>query len=66
MIATVENIWEQIDKHNILKDDHNSKVRAQTALKLFTYNCLDLEIKQYFSDNKTVKVSRNIMKSVSL
>ena len=50
----VENVWEEIDKHNILKDDHISKVRAQTALKSFTY--LDLNIKQYFPDNKTIKV----------
>ena len=33
---------------------------AQTALKSFTYNCLDLEIKQYISDNKMIKVLRNI------
>ena len=56
MIAIVENLWEQIEKHNISKDDHITKVRAQTALKLFTYNCLDLDIKQYFSDNKMIKV----------
>ena len=60
MIAIVENVWEQIEKHNILKDDHISKIRAQTALKSFTYNCLDLDIKQYFSDNKMIKVLRNI------
>ena len=60
MIAIVEYVWEQIEKHNILKDDHISKVRAQTALKSFTYNCLDLDIKQYFSDNKMIKVLRNI------
>ena len=43
-------------KHNILKDNHISKVRAQTALKPFTYNCLDLDIKQYFSDDEMIKV----------
>ena len=43
-------------KSNILKDDHISKVTAQTALKLFAYNCLDLDIKQYFSDNKMIVV----------
>ena len=60
IIAIVENVWEQIEEHNILKDDHISKVRAQTALKLFTYNSLDLDIKQCFSDNKMIKVLRNI------
>ena len=60
MIAIVENVWKQIEKHNILKDDHISKIRAQTAIKSFTYNCLDLDIKQYFLDNKMIKVLRNI------
>lgn len=60
MIAIVENIWEQIDKHNIIKNDNISKARAQTALKSFTYNCLDLDVKQFISDNKMVKVLRNI------
>ena len=60
MIAIAENVRKQIEKHNILKDNHISKVRAQTALKSFTYNCLDLDIKQYISGNKMVKVLRNI------
>ena len=47
-------------KHNILKDNYISKVRVQTALKSFTYNCLDLDIKEYISDNKKVKVLWNI------
>ena len=60
MIAIVENVWEQIQKHNILKDDHISKVRAETALRLFTCNYLDLDIKQHFLDNKMIKVLQNI------
>ena len=60
MIAIAENIYEQIEKHNVLKDNHISKAGAQTALKSFTYNCLDLDIKQYISDFKMVKVLRNI------
>ena len=36
MIAIAENVKEQIEKHNIVKDNHISKVRAQTALKSFT------------------------------
>ena len=60
MIAIAENAWKQIEKHNTLKDNDISKVRAQTALKSFTYNCLNLDIKQYISDNKMVKVLRNI------
>ena len=60
MIAIAENIQEQIEKHNVLKDNHISKVKAQTGLKSFTYNCLDLDIKQYISENKMIMVLRNI------
>ena len=45
---------------NTLKDVHISEVRAQTVLKSFTYNCVDLDIKQYFSDDKMIKVLQNI------
>ena len=43
-----------------LAHDHISRARAQSALKSFTYNYLDLDIKQYFSDNKMIKVLQNI------
>ena len=59
-IPIVENVWEQIAKHNILKDNHISKVMAQTALKSTTYNSPHPEIKPYISDNKMIKVLRNL------
>ena len=30
-IPIVENVWEQIAKHNILEDNHISKVMAETS-----------------------------------
>ena len=47
MIAIVENVWEQIQNHGILKNDHISKVRAKTALKSFAYNCPGLDLTQF-------------------
>ena len=55
MIAIVENIWEQIQNQGILKNDHISKVTANTALKCFAYNYLDLDVTQFISDNKSIK-----------
>ena len=60
MNAIAVNVWKQIEKHNKLKDNRIRKVRAQAALKSFNYNYLDLDIKQHISDNKTIKVLRNI------
>ena len=42
MLALVENVWEQIDKHNILKDDNTSKIKSQTASKSVTSSILTL------------------------
>ena len=33
MVATMEYVWEQIDNKNILKQNHMSKQRVQTALR---------------------------------
>ena len=55
MIAIIENVWEQIQNHGILKNDHISKVRAKTALKSFTCNYIDLDVTQFISDNKSMK-----------
>ena len=60
MIAIAQNLWKKTEKYNILEYNHISKVRAQTALKSFTYNCVDLDIKQYISNNKMIRVLLNI------
>ena len=44
MIVIVENIWEQIQNHGVLKNDHIGKVRAKVALKSFACNYLDLDV----------------------
>ena len=60
MIIIMEDIYDQILQHNILKDDHIFKHRAQTALKAFTYNYLDLDIKGFFNDKKKIKTLQNL------
>lgn len=36
MITIVENIWEEIKLHEIIKNDHVSKVKPQPAVISFT------------------------------
>ena len=38
MVVIVEDIWDHILQNDVLKEDHISKHRLQTALKAFTYN----------------------------
>ena len=56
----MEDVYGQILKQNILKDDHIFRHRAQTALKAFTYNYLDLDAKELFSDRKKIKALQNL------
>ena len=60
MIPIVENVWEQIQNQGVLKNDHISKVSAIAALKSFTYNYLDLDVKQLISGSKTIKTLRKM------
>ena len=52
MIAAMEDLWNQISRQDILKDNHISKSRVQTALRAFTYNYLDIETQDYQLDQK--------------
>ena len=40
MIVIIEDVYDQILKQNILKDDHIYRRRAQNALKTVKYNYL--------------------------
>ena len=65
MIAIAKNVWEQIQKHNILKDNHISKVRAQTALKLFHITASILTLNSIFQTTKWLKYHETSTKNVS-
>ena len=54
MVAIVENIWDQILRNDVLKEDHTSKHRLQTALKAFSYNYLDIDYKEFGFDQKRI------------
>ena len=60
MIVIMEDVYDQILKQNILKDDHIYRHRAQTSLKALTYNYLDLDVKQLFNDRKKIKAIQNV------
>ncbi|XP_066924963.1 uncharacterized protein [Clytia hemisphaerica] len=62
MIVIAEDIWNQINSKNALQDKHFTKHRVQTALKSFTYNYLDLDTKQFRSDQNLIKVVRELRK----
>ena len=54
MVVIAEDIWDQILLNDVLKQDHISKQRLQTALKAFTYNYLDIDYKEFGFDLKRI------------
>ena len=67
MIVIMEDIYEQILRHNVIKDSYISQERLKTALKGYTFNYLDVDDKRYIHDSKSLKVLRELReKSVIL
>ena len=66
MIVIAEDIWDQIQRLDVCKDNFMSKHRAKNALRAFTYNYLDLDDKQFISDSKRLKVLKSLKKDYVL
>ena len=66
MVATMEHVCVEIDNNNILKENHTTKQRVQTALRAFTYNYLDLETKDYHLDRKRMNIIQNPREKVMI
>ena len=63
MFLTMEDVYDQIlIKQNILKGDRIGKHWAQTAVKVFMYNYMVLDVKQFFSDRERMKTRWMILK----
>ena len=60
MIVVIEDLWDQIERQNALKGKFFSKHRAQTVLKAFTYNYLDVDNKQIKMDKKRIQLLKEM------
>ena len=60
MIVIMEDIYEQILRHNAIKDSYISQERLKTALKGYTFNYVDVDDKRYIHDSKSLKVLREL------
>ena len=56
MIAVMEDIYDQTVRQDLLKKGSVSKHCVQTALKSFTYSYLDLGLRNFRVDQRTIKV----------
>ena len=65
LIATVESLWDQIEKNDLVKNDF-LKNRVKTALRAFTYSLLDIDSARFREDAKLVKVFKTLKNLNSL
>ena len=60
MITIMEDIYDQIVRQNVMKNDNISKHRIKTALNSITYAYLDLDFKNFGIDQKRTKILRHL------
>ena len=66
MMAVSEDIYDQLDKKNIWKEGLFVKDKIKKNLRSFTYNCLDLDLKEYFVDRKRILILADMTKTLSI
>ena len=61
MFAVIEDLWDQIEQQKVLKgNSFFSKHTAQTVLKAFTYNYLEVDNKQIKMDKKRIQLLKEM------
>ena len=66
IIPAVENVWDQLNRHELLKNDYHSQLRAKNCLRALAYNLLDLENQQIFKDSKKLKIIRKLRETTAI
>ena len=59
IMVIAENIWDQIE-HNGLCENLKKKERVKTALRAFTYSCVDIFDMQFLHDKNKTKVLKQL------
>ena len=67
MMAVSEDIYDQLKRKQIWKEGFFATERVKNALRSFiTYNCLDLDLKQYFTDRKRIHILSALSKDFAI
>ena len=66
MMTISEDIWDQVNRLNAWKEGFFTKDKVKNSLRSFTFNYLDLDLKQYFIDRKKIRVLSAMTKNLSI
>ena len=60
MMSISEDLWDQLDRLNQFKDGYFVKEKVKNSLRSFTYNYIDLDLKQFYVDRKRIRILKNM------
>ena len=66
ILACSEDIWEQIDKSNICRNDLYSKSKIKNALRGLAFNLINFEDARIFKDSKKIKIIQRLRQNVAI
>ena len=64
MMAVSEDLFDQLDRLNCWKEGFFVQDKVKNSLRSFTYNCLDLDLKEYFTDRKRIRTLASMSKTL--
>ena len=66
IFAIAGDIYDQINRKGICKKNQISIKHLKNSLRAFTFNTLDIDAKNVYSDFKMLKVTKNLRKDVAI
>ena len=66
ILTIAEDIYDQINKKGLCKENHMSIQRLKNSLRAFTFDILDIDDKNVYSDFKKLTVIKNLPKDVAI
>ena len=61
-----EDLWDQLYRNNILKDNHFSIERTKNILRCFAFNIINIDDKRIFKDAKRIKLIKKLRQDVAI
>ena len=59
-MSVAEDIWDQVSRLDVLKEGRYVQDKVKNSLRSFTYNYIDLDLKEFNLDGKRIGLLRNL------
>ena len=65
-MAVSEDVWDQISRLNKFKDGRHIQDKIKNSLRSFTYSCIDLDLREFYTDRKKIRTLTELSKYLSI